>query len=103
MDTDPKIVEGLYQSFFLLVWDHLGSMPPNASVQHMEDNILSDKQKVTLNFFIELVRNLNTALVAWAWLGPLPANMAGLRDFWDQIKNLLRYPHSVKEFSHGVL
>ena len=78
-------------------------MPPSAATKHVEDNMLMDKDKITLNLVVELVWDFNAAHVVGARLGPLTTDLACLNDLWDQSQSLLGHPNSFKETFHDML
>ena len=68
----------------------------------MEDDMLLDEEKVTLNLIAEFVRHFNAIDITWAWFGPLPADLAGLTDLRYELEDLFTYPNTVEESSHRV-
>ena len=70
MKTDPYFINGLHEGLSVLVRDDSGGVPSGASADHVEDDVFADKEQVTFNPVIELVRNLHTADVVWAKFSP---------------------------------
>ena len=75
-------------------------MPTRASIQHVEDYILVDKQEVALDLLVESVRDIHTAHVVWAWRGPHAAHLAGVTYLRDQIENRIRDSDPFQEATH---
>ena len=75
-------------------------MPTRTSIQHVEDYVLVDEQEVTLDLFVEGIRNVRTAHVVWARLGPHAAHLTGIAYFWYQIEDLVRDSYSLEEAAH---
>ena len=87
MKTDPYFINGFHEGVSVLVRNDSGGMPSSASADHVEDDVSADKEQVTLNLVIELVRNLHTADVVWARFSPLTADFACLNNFWDELQD----------------
>ena len=66
----------------------------------MEDYMFSYEEEVTLYLVVELVRHVNGADIAWAWLGPLPANLACLADLRYELQDLFTDTNTVEKSSH---
>ena len=70
MQANPTGLNGIRQGLLVLVRDQGASMPSCAPVKHVENHVFVDEQKVTLDLLIEGVRDIHTAHVVRAWLGP---------------------------------
>ena len=103
MNACPNSINGGDKRLILFVWGQCGSMPPSAPVQHVENNILMNEEKVTFHLLVKLIRYLNAACVARPGLLPLSADSTGLHYLWDEIEDFLRNPNSFQEAFHGVL
>ena len=58
-------------------------MPPETSVEHVEDDVLVDKDNVALNLCIELVGYVDRACAVWGWFLPFSADFARVHDLMD--------------------
>ena len=59
-----------------------------------------DEQEVALDLFVEGIRNVHTAHVVWARLGPHAAHLTGVAYFWDQVEDVVRDSYSLEETTH---
>ena len=100
MESDPTLVNGIRQCLLVLVWDKSTCMPPCATVEHMEDDVFVDEQKIALELLVESVRDIHTAHVVWAWRCPHAAHLAGVTYFRDQIENSIRDSDSFQKATH---
>jgi len=66
----------------------------------VEDDVLVDEQKVAFDLLIESVRNIHTTHVVRTRLGPHPAHLAGVADFWNQVEYRVRDSDSFEETAH---
>ena len=55
----------------------------------MEKNVLTDEEQVTLHLIVEFVRDLNTAHMVGARLGPLATHFAGLNNVRNELQDSL--------------
>ena len=83
MEPHPTVMYGVRQSLFTLVRDKSACMPTCASIQHVENNVLVDEQEVALDLLVESIRNVQTAHVVWARLGPHEAYLTRVAYFQD--------------------
>ena len=100
MDPNPAQVNGFRQRLFVLVRDESACMPACAFVEHVEDDVLVDKQEIALDLLVEGVRDIHTAHVVWAWSGPHAAYLAGVADLWDQIEDCIRDSDAFEKTTH---
>ena len=100
MNGNPKLVNGFHQGSFGFVGDEPGSVPSCASVQHVEDDVLLNEEKITLNLFVEFVGDLDTTRMVWPRLSPCAANLTSLNRFRNKVQNSLWYADSVQELCH---
>ena len=100
MDPNPAQVNGPRQCLFELVRDQHASMPACASVEHVKDDVLVDKQKVALDLLVEGVGDIHTAHVVWAWSGPHATHLAGVADLRDQVEDCIRDSDSLEKATH---
>ena len=100
MDPNPTQVNGIRQRFFELVRDQHACMPACATVEHVEDDVLVDKQEIALDLLVEGIRDIHTAHVVWAWSGPHAAYLTGIADLWDQIEDCIGDSDTLEEATH---
>ena len=75
-------------------------MPACAWVEHVKDDVFVDEQKIALDLLVEGVRDIHTAHVVRAWLGPHAAHLAGVADLRDQVENCIRDSDTFQEATH---
>ena len=80
MDADPELVDRLHEDVRVLVRDDTGGVPPGTTTQHVEDDMLVDKQQITFHLIVESVGYLNTAHIVRSWFAPFMANLASLHN-----------------------
>ena len=83
MHTDPELINRFHEGVLLLVWDNTGGVPTGAPAEHVEDYMLMDEYRITLDFFVELVWYLHTADVVGPRFDPFTADLTRLNDVGD--------------------
>jgi hypothetical protein len=91
------------ERLLFLVGDKLGGVPTGASIDHVEDDVLVDKDEVAFDLRVEGVRYFNVASVGGARFGPLAANSAGLANLWYHLQHMVCYSTSLKHSPHHVV
>ena len=87
MGGDPQFLDRLHEGLCVFVGDYSCGMPPSASAQHVEDDLLPDEDRITLNLIVELIRDFHAAHVVRARLGRLSANLARLDNLGDEFQD----------------
>ena len=77
-------------------------MPSGASVQHVKDDVIMDKEEVALDLLVEGVGDVDTAHVVRSWLSPHPADLARVADLRDQVQNFIWDSDSFQESAHDL-
>ena len=63
MDTYPQKVNGSDETVLCLTVYDGGCMPSGTSVEHVKHHTVVDKEDVTLDLFIELVREIDVGCI----------------------------------------
>ena len=85
MNPNTKTVNRLHQGVLILIWDLFSSVPAYAAIYHVENNVFVDKQQISFNLFVELIRKVYIGLVVWARFGPGSTDAAGITYLWTEI------------------
>ena len=89
MDADLHVMYGGHHRLGFFVRNLSTGMPPCASVDHMEDHVLCNKQKVTLNLLVESVGNASADLVVRSKPHPLATRGTRIDNLLDDLERKL--------------
>ena len=103
MDAEPYLFHGLYECVLFLVGDLASGLPSQASVQHVEDDVLLDEYQVTLYFDVELIWQVDGTYIAGSWFLPLSAYSAGVHSLVNHVQHFLCDSNTFKELLHCQL
>ena len=81
----------------MLSWDFSSGVPSCTTINEMEDDLLVDKEQVTLDLGIKRVGELCAANVCWARFGPLSADTASLHDLRNELDHTVSNTNSFEE------
>ena len=77
-------------------------MPPSTPVQHVEDDVLVDKEEVALDLFVESIGDVDTAHVIRSWLCLHSADLTRVADFWNKVQDLIWDSNSFQASAHDL-
>ena len=85
MVLNPSLANGAYALVFVLAISDSGIVETRASVHHLPDDVLVNEEKIRLDLLIEVVHDLDRALIVGARFGPFPADPTCLTNLGNQV------------------
>ena len=103
MGADPYFIDGGHEHVLIFPRYFASGMPPCTTVNEVKDDLLVDKEQITLNLGIESVGKLCAANVGRARLGPFPADTTSLHNLRNEFDHIVCNANSFEKALHGMV